>query len=489
MRRWLWNVARNLHARRSPEEIAALLRAGSSDCGREVSDNQITIAINDSAPCAWRPARGVKGRRRETRKAATAKGKAATATVKVKAARARAGPKKSKWPEHDLLGRAIAIRDGIRRGARAIADLAGRSPEDPGSITACEWLDLLFAGCQWLCLAWYKQVTAETRERRDWQRDGEADTCTFIVPSPMTALLGMTQPPNSHLSPHTLDATGARRWLIIEFDSGTKDEQASQHWHLKHKAEREGGPRLALVVSSAGKSLHGWYRAHEDEAVNRAFMSYAVSIGADKQLWSRCQFCRVPAGTRYFAADNTGDPSMPGYVYVPPVLDPKPARRFRQNVIFWDPDFASRVPGEELPPEAPGDPRCPAFLALFTDIEHSGLDQEKESANAALALAQRWRQEHGMPPLPAIEVAAALGWLGPDYDLIADLATPGRRIMIYHADDKDGRAAAANWWAAMTAAGCIADISEGPPGHLGLSDTLRRFPGKAFSQLFSQLFH
>jgi hypothetical protein len=56
---------------------------------------------------------------------------------------------------------------------------------------------------------------------------------------------------------------------------------------------------LVLALSSGGKSLHGWYSAHnQTEKQLRPFMEYAVSLGADKQLWCRSQFSRVPDGRR-----------------------------------------------------------------------------------------------------------------------------------------------------------------------------------------------
>ena len=56
---------------------------------------------------------------------------------------------------------------------------------------------------------------------------------------------------------------------------------------------------LALALHSGNKSIHGWfYCASQSEERLKEFMRYAVSLGADPQLWVRSQFVRMPDGTR-----------------------------------------------------------------------------------------------------------------------------------------------------------------------------------------------
>jgi hypothetical protein len=113
----------------------------------------------------------------------------------------------------------------------------------------------------------------------------------LIVPSPMTAQTWQTQ--DGHESEHTLQNTGPRRFLVMEQDTGTVDEQAAILGHLAAHAP------LALAVHSGGKSLHGWfYCAGQREDRLRAFMCKAVSLGADPATWTRSQFVRMPDGTR-----------------------------------------------------------------------------------------------------------------------------------------------------------------------------------------------
>jgi hypothetical protein len=133
-------------------------------------------------------------------------------------------------------------------------------------------------------------ATFRTAPRESFR--GTLSGMSLIVPSPMSALTGARKSDGKQ-SPHTLDNTGPRRFLVIEFDHGTADEQAALHWHL-----REFAP-LVLVVSSGGKSQHGWFNCEGiAEDVTRRFMRYAASLGADPATWTRSQFVRVPQGWR-----------------------------------------------------------------------------------------------------------------------------------------------------------------------------------------------
>src|SRR5260370_23893033 len=103
----------------------------------------------------------------------------------------------------------------------------------------------------------------------------------------MTARVGRTK--NGKESAHTLEATGPRRFLVIEQDTGTIDEQAAVLLHLAERAP------LAVAVHSGSKSIHGWfYCVGQSEEKLRGFMRYAVSLGADLATWTRSQFVRMP---------------------------------------------------------------------------------------------------------------------------------------------------------------------------------------------------
>jgi hypothetical protein len=147
-----------------------------------------------------------------------------------------------------------------------------------------EIIDALFPGNPLLCVGKSKRIFA-TRRREAWR--GKLHHLSLIVPSPMSAVSGITQ--EGRLSAKSNDNTGPRRYLVVEFDKGTLDSMAARLWHLKERKP------LKMVVHSGGKSLHGWFPCNGDM---EEFFRYAVSIGADNATWTRSQFVRMPDGQR-----------------------------------------------------------------------------------------------------------------------------------------------------------------------------------------------
>src|SRR5207247_2515260 len=78
---------------------------------------------------------------------------------------------------------------------------------------------------------------------------GRLTSLPLIVPTPMTAPTGRNQ--NGEVSNRCLENTGERRFLIVEFDTGTTDEHAGLLFHLAQRAP------LASAVFSGSDSLHG----------------------------------------------------------------------------------------------------------------------------------------------------------------------------------------------------------------------------------------
>lgn len=114
----------------------------------------------------------------------------------------------------------------------------------------------------------------------------------LIVPSPMTARHGHRKS-DGKLSAHTLDNTGPRRFLVVEFDKGETSDHASLLWELAIRAQ------MVLAVHSGGKSLHGWFWcASRQEDQTREFMRQSVRLGADPATWTRSQFVRMPGAMR-----------------------------------------------------------------------------------------------------------------------------------------------------------------------------------------------
>ena len=186
-------------------------------------------------------------------------------------------------------------KEAVLEGGPGIADLWEASPirfEDEEPHTA-EILRALFPGNPLLCFGKYipdadGATDHHTRPRELWNRP---DLWELIVPSPMSAIYGTTK--EGKQSEHSLENTGPRRFLVCEFDQGTADEHAGLLWHLGCFAP------LVLALSSAGKSIHGWfYVAGWTEEKALRFFQYAVSIGADPATWTRSQFVRMPDGTR-----------------------------------------------------------------------------------------------------------------------------------------------------------------------------------------------
>jgi hypothetical protein len=198
------------------------------------------------------------------------------------------GPGPGKWPS--------ANREQIEAVAASgltVADLWEESPvrlDEPPQTAAV--LPVMFPGDPLLCAG--SALEFFTANLSTFAEGAHA--FAQIVPSPMLAKYGTTAAGKK--SQHTLEATGPRRFIVVEGDKLdgepiAKDTQAAVLLHLAERAP------LALVVDSGGKSLHGWFYCQgADEAKLRGFFAYAVTLGADPGLWTRSQFARMPDGTR-----------------------------------------------------------------------------------------------------------------------------------------------------------------------------------------------
>jgi len=140
--------------------------------------------------------------------------------------------------------------------------------------------------------------------------DVNLSTYQFVVPNPANKENGFTK--FGKLSHRCLDMIPTRWYLPIEFDSKdlSLDGQCKIHYHLAKQRE------LRMLVYSGGKSVHGWYYVNGiPEEDNRKFMQYAISVGADLMMWTRCQWTRIPGGINmktgkqqemiYFKPDGT----------------------------------------------------------------------------------------------------------------------------------------------------------------------------------------
>jgi hypothetical protein len=199
------------------------------------------------------------------------------------------GPGPGKWPPPNSKRIEAIASTGF--GA---ADLWEESPvrlDCPHPHTSL-LLEALFPGNPQLCHGSRTRFrTAHLSEFASY-----AHTLEQIVPSPMLAKYGWTK--SGKLSEHSLEATGPRKFIVVEGDKIggepiPKDTQAAVLLHLGELAP------LALVVDSAGKSLHGWFHCEGvDERKLRNFFAYAITLGADAGMWTRSQFVRMPDGRR-----------------------------------------------------------------------------------------------------------------------------------------------------------------------------------------------
>jgi hypothetical protein len=247
--RYLWRAARMLWDLCDDEAlITRILTDATANCGRRVEPVEIEDAVRNSSPDNYSEPFG-----------------------------------KSSWPKLDERRIAYIARDGS-----ALERLGKSSPENPEAKTSDEWVDLLFPADDPLLCFGLDQRRFTTHRRSELSG---LNRFQFMVPSRMISEFGTTR--SEKQSPRCLANTGPRDYLVVEFDSGTENEQAAKFLHLAEFAP------LAMVLHSGGKSGHGWFACHgnsEDDL--RDFMAYAVSLGADPATWSRCQLVRVPAATR-----------------------------------------------------------------------------------------------------------------------------------------------------------------------------------------------
>lgn len=253
---WLYRTSRQLHAHLRPHEIFHLLKERVQNCGRHVPDSEIWDAIKNSLECAWQPSGST------------------TAPAPV-----------SRWPKVDAEKRAAILRDG-----NGLVDLweESRIRLEDNDQHADDIIDRLFPNNPLLCCG-KSNHEFDTKPRAEWR--GQLSSLSFIVPSTMSSIEGVTK--EGKPSRHTLSNTGPRRFLVVEFDSPIVDEHAALLLHLAQFAP------MVCAVHSGGKSMHGWFYVEgQPEEKVRRFFRYAVSLGADDATWSRCQFVRLPDGTR-----------------------------------------------------------------------------------------------------------------------------------------------------------------------------------------------
>jgi hypothetical protein len=247
---WLFSVARHLHAHMGMLEMERLLVEKVNACGRPVPIREIREAIKHSASCAWIP-------------------------------REQGSENSFAKPEPKNSQPNIATINRIVTGGIGLYDLWERSLirfGDADGPPQTEYvIDSIFPGNPLLCIG-KSQAQFSTRRRSVWR--GHLSRLPLIVPNPMTKITGNTK--EGRPSEHTLEATGTRVWQVLEFDFSkfARDGVTPTEWKPLLEAWENVGITVAdacaalllelasfaplvLVVSSGGKSLHGWFRIKE----------------------------------------------------------------------------------------------------------------------------------------------------------------------------------------------------------------------------------
>jgi len=264
---WIFRTAMSLH-QKPDDEVEALIRDRVAGCGRVVPDREIKRAIASA-------------------KRYTSEGTGLPT-----------GPRVLAWPALD--------RERVQQVCSSdytVSRLIERSAEIPAQ---AQLLEDLFPGNPLLCIGPSNNRVSVEQLSVFTSTPTVLGRQQFIVPSPMIAKQGMNQ--ESRLSRRCLNNTGPRQYLVVEFDGHSLDDQAAILNHLSRYAP------LALLVHSGNKSLHGWFYVHgvAEEKVKK-FFRYAVSLGADRATWNRCQLVRLPFGHR----DNGNTQSV---LYFNPIL-------------------------------------------------------------------------------------------------------------------------------------------------------------------------
>jgi hypothetical protein len=250
---WIFRAARALwKCGRSESDIRAILENAADTCGRRVTRKEINDAVIHS---------------RQNSYLNSAQRPPAFAPVNAQ------------------------LRESIIKEGCDLADLWDSSPiriSDNIPHTE-EIIDTLFPGNPLLCCGSAVDKW-RTAPRGEWR--GKVSGLALIVPSPMSKPVGINL--DGEESERCLDNTGPRRFLVIEFDSGTLDDHGALLMHLASMAP------MAAAVFSGSKSLHGWFYCPPTlpELTISSFFRYAVSLGADPATWPRCQLVRMPDGLR-----------------------------------------------------------------------------------------------------------------------------------------------------------------------------------------------
>ena len=282
---WIFNAARALW--RAPfnlrqETIMAALREAAGDCGRPVPEAELLDAVRNSSPfaCPRPPARlpGARG-----------------SAIERGGPRRRASSSSPKLPEEDpaAVGRIL----GRTEEWLLPRDLILRSPAyawhwRPEAVQA-----KLYPDNPILCFVFVRERSDGSIACRWDDRRQLPSFPSWMIPNPLRGRSAPTS--EGKPSPRALSNIAERRYLVLDFDKGSRGEQATIIWHLK-TAWKERGAGLVMVLWTGGKGLHAWwYVRHLGEAEVWILREEASRLGAcSSTLQNRAQLVRVPNARR-----------------------------------------------------------------------------------------------------------------------------------------------------------------------------------------------
>lgn len=158
-------------------------------------------------------------------------------------------------------------------------------PANPG-----EALAVLYDGDPWLCIGFACHDFA-VRRLSDWVA---MDLTPYerMVANPFNA--PYFNKPDGSTSFKCNELVSHRMFIVIEFDDATMDQQATRLGWLGSRLP------LCMVTRSGGKSLHGFFKCeHVSKPRQRMFFERALTIGADRSMWTLSQFSRLPGGMNH----------------------------------------------------------------------------------------------------------------------------------------------------------------------------------------------
>ena len=111
----------------------------------------------------------------------------------------------------------------------------------------------------------------------------------FVTSSPVTGRLGQTQ--DGKLSYAALECFTVQRYVVVEFDAASQQEQFARILWLKEKAGQRAP--MVMMLKSGGKSFHAWFLPDSADTADQ-LKTAAVRLGADPAAMRIHQPVRCP---------------------------------------------------------------------------------------------------------------------------------------------------------------------------------------------------